>query len=427
MARQDRIKAIPECRERDSPRVIRLNFAWTTLGHAVYGLCQWGAVVVLARELDASAVGEWSFAFAVATPVFLLADLQLRTIYVTDADERVGFGSYLGLRLLTTLAASAGLLGFALLRSDGSAALLAILGVAAAKAAESGSDVLYAVFQKRERMELVARSLLLRGLLGLAALAWVVASSRSVAAGAAALALVWLLVAVGHDLATAMRLSSAPVTRPRFDARTLGSLFRTALPLGVVTGLVALNFGIPRYFLEAFGGAAELGVFAAMSYCVIALGLIVNALGQSAVARLARLYSSGDGQGFRELMIRLVAFGAGLAAAALVVAYLAGSRILELLYGPEFAAQPTAFVLVVLGGSIGYVGSFLGYGMTAARRFRVQAPLFGALALLNAASCWLLVPRFGLRGAALATVVTALGGLVGSLAVNLRALRDLRS
>jgi O-antigen/teichoic acid export membrane protein len=204
-------------------------------------------------------------------------------------------------------------------------------------------------------------------------------------------------------------------------------LLRTALPLGVVTGLVSLNFSIPRYFLEASHGPAELGVFAAMSYCVIAGGLLVNALGQSAVTRLARLYSSGDGPGFRDLLLRLVACGLGLSVLALAAAHLAGRRVLELLYGPEFAAQPTTFTLVVLGGSIGYVASFLGYGMTAARWFRVQVSLFAALAALNALCCSLLVPPYASRGAALATVITALAGLVGSLAIQARALRALRA
>ena len=406
--------------------MIARNFAWTAVGNAVYAMCQWAVVVVLARALDASAVGEWSFAFAVTTPVFLLADLQLRTVYVTDPDERVAFGSYLALRLLTTLATCVGLLGFALLRSAGGTAALAILAVAAAKAIESGSEMLYGVFQKRERMDLVARSLLLRGPLGLLAVAGVVTMTRSVPLGAAALAFAGLLVLVGHDVPTLLRLPHAPRARPRFESRTLVRLLRTALPLGIVTGLVALNSSIPRYFLEVYHGAAELGVFAAMSYCVIAGGLIVNALGQSAVTRLARLYSSGDGQGFRDLMFRLVAFGLVMAALALAAARFAGSHILGLLYGPEFALQPTTFVIVVLGGSIGYVASFLGYGMTAARWFRVQAPLFAALAALDAFACWLLVPALGSTGAALATVITALFGLAGSLAIQVRALRALR-
>jgi len=406
---------------------LRANFAWTASGNAVFALCQWGAVVVLARTIAPAAVGEWSLAFAVTTPAFMLADLQLRTVYATDVDERFELASYVALRVVATLLVCLGLLGFVALRSAQGLPVLTILGVSAAKAVESVSELLYGVFQKRERMDRIARSLLLRGVLALAALGSVVAASGSVPLGAAAFALSWLAVLLAHDVPTARQLAGgARPLLPRCEARALAGLFRLALPLGIVTGLVSLNFSIPRYFLDAYRGPAELGVFAAMAYCVLAGGLIVNALGQSLVVRLSRLYSSGDARGFRDLMIKLLAFGLGLGALASGAAYFAGSRILEMLYGREFTAEPMAFSIVVLGGSIGYMSSFLGYGMTAARFFRVQAPLFAALALLNGLTCLWLVPRMGLTGAALATVVTASAGLALSLAVNVRALRDLR-
>ena len=412
-----------------SPRAlgIRGNFAWTACGSLVLALSQWGAVVALAKLLDARAVGEWSLAYAVATPAFLLSDLQLRIVHVTDADRRHELGRFVGLRLLTTLVTGACLLGVVLTRAALGLAALTLLCVCAIKSLESASDLLYAVFQKRERMDLIARSLLLRGPLSLVALVWALVETRQVWLGAAAVALVSLAVLLAHDLPTALHLVPREALRPRWERRALGHLFRLALPLGIVTGLVSLNSSIPRYFLEAFQGPAELGIFSAMSYCVMAGGLLVNALGQSVVARLSRLYSAGDEPGFRGLMMRLVAVGLVLGAAAIAVAYLAGRPVLEILYDPEYAARPGAFVIVVLGGSIGYVSSFLGYGMTAARFFRVQAPLFGALAAVNALTCAVLVPRLGLTGAALATVVTALAGLVLSLAVIHRALRGLQA
>jgi len=413
---------------------IRQNFAWTAFGTGAFALSQWAAVVALARLLDAAAVGEWAFAFAVVTPVFLFFDLQLRIVYVTDVDNRFALGDYMGLRLVTIVIGCLGLGAFAVARAASGQAALTLLGVCAAKAAETASGMLYGIFQKRDRMDLMTRSLLLRGPLALAALTWAVYATRQVYWGAVATAAVWLVVLLVHDVPTALRFSrpedgsgiDRPPLAPRWSSSILVRLFRVALPLGIVTGLVSLNASVPRYFLEAARGSAELGIFSAMSYCVMAGGLLVNALGQSVVSRLSRLYSTRDERGFRALLIRLVAIGLGLGILAVAVAYFAGGPILEVLYGREYAARPGAFLVVVLGGSIGYVSSFLGYGMTAARFFRVQAPLFGSLVALNALSCALLVPRLGLLGAALATVVTALAGLALSVAVNLRALRDLQ-
>jgi O-antigen/teichoic acid export membrane protein len=51
---------------------------------------------------------------------------------------------------------------------------------------------------------------------------------------------------------------------------------------------------------------------------------------------------------------------------------------------------------------LGYLGSVLGYALTAARSFRAQAPLYGATLLAIVVGCMILIPPFGLVGAALA-------------------------
>jgi O-antigen/teichoic acid export membrane protein len=69
------------------------------------------------------------------------------------------------------------------------------------------------------------------------------------------------------------------------------------------------------------------------------------------------------------------------------------------------------------------LGSMMGYGMTAARRFKVQAPLYGAVVIATFISCWMLIPPLGLLGATLAIgvgtgVLLLLGGAVLFLAVR---------
>lgn len=57
-----------------------------------------------------------------------------------------------------------------------------------------------------------------------------------------------------------------------------------------------------------------------------------------------------------------------------------------------------------MAAGVGYMVSFLGYGMTALRYFRVQIPLFASVVGISALVCFFLVPVSGLKGAALALV-----------------------
>jgi O-antigen/teichoic acid export membrane protein len=391
------------------------NFAWTLAGQVVYAGCQWGMLIVLARVGSPEMVGQFALGLALTAPVFMLSNLQLRAVQSTDAKGEYRFGEYLALRLLTTGLAALTVAALAAFGGYRLETALVVLAVGLSKSVESISDVFYGLFQQHEAMNRIAGSLLLRGPLSLAALGLGVYLTGSVLWGAVGLALAWSLVLVGHDTRAGARLPGEPGWPSGWERRRLVRLARLALPLGVVMMLISLNASVPAYFVARHLGEAALGVFAAMAYLMTAGGLVVNALGQSATPRLARYCAAGDRAAFRGLLARLVGAGLLLGAAGLLAAWLAGPELLALLYPPDYARHADVLVWLMAAAAIGYVASFLGYGMTAARLFRVQPPLFAVAAGVTAVACAVLVPRYGLAGAAWACVASSAVQLAGGL------------
>ena len=71
----------------------------------------------------------------------------------------------------------------------------------------------------------------------------------------------WLTVFMLYDLRLARRLQA--LSGQFFSGITphLTQLAKLAFPLGVVTALSSFNFNIPRYAIQHFRGASELGIF----------------------------------------------------------------------------------------------------------------------------------------------------------------------
>jgi hypothetical protein len=107
-------------------------------------------------------------------------------------------------------------------------------------------------------------------------------------------------------------------------------------------------------------------------------------------------------------LFKLVGVGLMLGMAGVFVAVVAGKPILTLLYKPEYAERSDLFAWLMVAAGMGYVSSFLGYGMTAARYFQVQMPLFVLVTGSSAIACFWLIPRQGLRGAAIALILGAI-------------------
>lgn len=410
--------------QEQKPLTLRRNFSWTFVGNVVYAACQWGMLVVLAKLGTPEIVGQFTLAFAITAPVILFTNLQLRVVQATDAKHEYVFGDYLGLRLLSTGLALLIIVGITLIAGYRRETLLVILVVGLAKGFESISDVFYGLIQQHERMDRIAISMMLKGPLSLLLLGLGVYLTHNVLWGTVGLAVAWAIVLVGYDVRSGtLILKTSPRTQqtevdkepdltvilqPRWHLKTIKKLVWLSLPLGIVMMLISLNTNIPRYFIERYLGERELGIFAAISYLMVATGIVVSALGQSASPRLAKYYAAGNRTAFRTLLVKLVGIGALLGLAGVLVVIVAGRDILTIMYRSEYAEHADLLVWLMVATAIRDIASFLGYGMSAARYFRIQMPLFVFITTVSAIACFWFIPTMGLRGAVIALLIAAI-------------------
>jgi O-antigen/teichoic acid export membrane protein len=176
--------------------------------------------------------------------------------------------------------------------------------------------------------------------------------------------------------------------------------------------------------IEHFLGIGELGTFAAIAYPMAAGITVINAIGQSAMPRLARLYADGNTQKFSGLMLRLVGIATALGMGGVLLIQFAGRPILTLLYRPEYANYISVFLWLAVGTGLLLISGILGYGVNAVRRFRTQMFVSILIALVAAAACGVLVPWWHLTGAAVAIMLTAAFQAAANALVIFYALRS---
>ena len=405
---------------------LKVNFSWMLFGNLVYAAAQFGIVSAMAKVGGRDDLGIFTLALALTAPVFAFTNLNLRAVLATDADEEHAFADYFGQR---TLASSAAVLVIAgVLAVTGYAvevvAVTAIVGLA--KAVESLSDILYGLFQRRERMDGIARSLMLRGppnLVIIAALLWWTGSLMWALVGQLAL---WVGVLILHDLPRAQVVLGAERLKPRFAGEALRTLSWTALPLGIVILLFSLNANIPRYILERHVDLFELGVFGGLFWLVQAGQTVIRSLGQAAVPRLAAHYAAGRRGRFVKLVLALQGFAVCVGAAGVGVAYFLGGPLLTVVYTAEHAAYTDVFVVVMLAGALTYMTWFFTNIVTAARLFRPQVPIAISATATTLGACLLWVPEHGILGAAWAWVAAQVVLLAWGVGLTVFAIAALR-
>jgi O-antigen/teichoic acid export membrane protein len=287
-------------------------------------------------------------------------------------------------------------------------------------------------------MDRIAKSMMIKGFISLVMLGTMVYTTGSIVWGTIGLAIAWALTLVGYDVRSCAsilkamartsgdksirRADPAIELRPRLAIGALRKLTWLTLPLGFVTMLISLHANIPRYFIEHYLGERELGIFAAMAYLMVAGNTVVNALGQSASPRLAKYYAVGNSTAFRTLLLKLVGIGVLLGTVGVLIALLAGREILILVYRPEYANQASVLIWIMVATGISYVGSFIGYGVSATRVFSRFTIPYLVVTIVAFGFSALFIPAFGLIGAAWALCVASLASFV-AITVVLKTVR----
>ncbi|NNL78206.1 MAG: lipopolysaccharide biosynthesis protein [Desulfobacterales bacterium] len=394
---------------------LRANFSWTFVGNVINAGCWFSMAIVLVKLGSPEHLGQFALGLATTAPIFMFASLRLRDVQATDAKEEYLFGDFFALRLSTTALALLVVVGIASLSGFQRAMALVILATGCSKAIENISDAFYGLFMRHERLDRVAKSLMIKGPLSLLGLGIGFYLTGSVFWGVIGLTMARTTILLSYDLRNAiltLNPSSKRISnimpkewpRPRWNAKILARLVWLALPLGFVTMLISFTSNIPRYFIEGYLGSYQLGIFAAIASFQKVAPTVVQALGRSASPRLAKYYSAYDARAFRQLMSKMIGIGVLLGGAGVLVALVLGRQILTLFYGPAYAL-PGLFGLLMLAAGIDYIATMLLFGITSARYFKIQLPLqlitTGAVAL----ACYRLIPSAGLTGAAMALII----------------------
>jgi O-antigen/teichoic acid export membrane protein len=412
---------------------LRANFSWTFVGNSIYSACQWGALVALAKLSSPVIVGQYSLAVAIAMPIISLTGLQMRSVIASDVRETYKFGEYVGFRLCSVGLAMLIILAIPLILHSGPLMTLLTFVVGLSLAIENISDVYYARLQSIDRMDRIAKSQILRAPLSLLAMGLGVYFTGRLSWGVAAMVLVRAAILLGYDLRVQTQ-SSEPlesnslesrlasehlkeILRPQWELRKMGHILWLALPLGIVAMLVNLNVNVPRYFIQWRLGTRELGIYSALAFLMSAGNLLVSALAQAVFVRLARLYAEGRRRAFAFVLLKLLAVGTVLGMGGILVAWIAGARLLAIIYRPEYAAESHLLVWFMVVAWVGYLGQFLGCAMTSARLFVHQIPLFAVGVLTITVGSYWLVPRMGLQGAIVASMAGIMVQLLASAGV----------
>jgi O-antigen/teichoic acid export membrane protein len=348
---------------------LKRNALYAVLGNGVLNVCRFLVVVLLAKFTSSEIQGTFTYAsIALAGPVVLFCGLELRAAFVADAGGEFTFGAYCTLRTL-------------------------------------GMAVYWGVYQRRERLDLLAWSNALRGLTMLAPFLILLPLFASqggstaatfdhrmrVAACAVSIyviawAAVWWFVDRRHVVGHAdVDLS--------WNWPALWRVAKQTLPLGLVFLLINSRETVIQSIVKHAAGPegwADLGYFGAMRVITLGAMFLIVQVSTAAGNRLANTYQQ-DVRAFVRLGVKLTGIALAIGASALAGTWLFGEWFLRVVFTPEHARHHQEFLILMAGQAIVLLAAVFGSVTTHMRQFWIQVPVQLSVLLVTALAAVLLI------------------------------------
>lgn len=226
------------------------------------------------------------------------------------------------------------------------------------------------------------------------------------------LGFLWLIVGNLISLMVSILLASLFIRRLgisgfRFhiEPLTWPPLIRAGLPFGIISLMLSLAYSIDTVILSKFVSSAEVGWYGVAYNLVFSLMLFMNGFKAAIVPTLSRVYREDIDQvkrWYRWSMRFLWLFSLPVAVGGSILSY----QLITWLYTTEFLPSGLAFQILAWDFPFVVLAAFAGNMTTITNEERSAARIYSVNTFLNVVLNLILIPRFGLIGASLVTVLT---------------------
>jgi O-antigen/teichoic acid export membrane protein len=383
------------------------NTFWLAFANGISKLSRFVLFIYVARILGASEYGKFTFAMAFVGLFIIIADFGLSQIitreFAREKDKEKEFSAIVSLKIILCIVALIPILiGSFFITSDPVTQKIIFI-LAASALVESFTNIIYAFFQARQKMEYLSFGVILAALVTIAAGLFILfyfPSAQNLSKAYLSASVITLFFILFYFNFKIQRLAIS------FNKSIWKKFLLMSWPLALAGAAGSICNQTDSVMLGYFKQITQNGWYNA-AYRVMGTTLIIVGLISSSIFPVLCKYKELK-EKFQEawdyFMTIVISIGSPLFLGGIFLA----PKIIDFLYGPIYAPAVLAFQILMASGLIIY---FYQPFYQTLLVFDQQRKIFWVIltgALFNVILNWVLIPKYSLNGAAFATAVTQL-------------------
>lgn len=329
---------------------------------------------------------------------------EATTYFATDAANTFTSEQYLAFKFLTCAAmAIVSVIYVFSFNFNGNKTLLVLL-LCAYRLVDAFGGYFYAAFQKAGRLDIsgfftVWQSVL--STIAFAIAAYVTGDLIIATVAAIIIEAVWVF---GYNIPRTRQL--APVSFPDFNLKAMGSLFIELLPLFIAAFLANYLANIPKYAIEAMGNAEMQTIYNVIFAPSFIINLFLLFIMRPMLTPLSKMWVFHESGKYLKTILKILLAVFGLTVALLIVVYLCGIPVLEIVFNVPLEGCLVPLLTLMLAGGLISASNVLYNAIIIQRMQRTVLIAYGIAVGIGTLVSNPLVAELGLQGAALTYLIT---------------------
>ncbi len=381
---------------------LKKNMLWNSLGSLFNLGCQWLITVLVVRlSTGFDAAGTLSLAMAIANIFQPIALFSMRSYQVSDVNQDVSNGEYIGFRLITIFAAFLLCLVYSIVTGVADS-LIAVLLYLIYKATDVFIDAFHGVDQQHMRMDYCGKSLAMRGVLSLSAFSLCLAAFNNLEVAILGMTLSVLPV-VAYDVRVASQFDSV---RPHISVSRTFELVRACFPAVVGTACCSAVISVARQKLGYIEGQEVLGLYASVCTPVVVVQSCIRYIYGPLLGEFASKFNRGDYSSYFRLFLRVILAFIAFCVLGVIAFRIVGRTFLLYVFDERVADLSYLLDMAIVSVVLCAFVSFLSDQLVALRRLMgvMVGNIVGLLVSITLSSpC---IYYFGLNGTSIVIVLS---------------------
>ncbi len=185
----------------------------------------------------------------------------------------------------------------------------------------------------------------------------------------------------------------------------LSAMMIVALPMFLSNSMGMVISWTDVLMLGRFVSDADVGVYSISFKLAFVTGLLLNAVNSISTPKFAEMHTVGDTAALADLMRQTTRL-LFISAVPIMILLVVGGKLLLGLFGAEFVSGYHALVILVMGQFVSTISGPVGNLLQMTGNERVFLYIVACMATLNVILNLLLIPTYGIVGAAAASAIT---------------------